>query len=104
MCLLQRVATQGLAMLRLAPVVLLAPLVLLTVACNGTDDSDDTTDDTDVVVDCVAGELRTYDTAAEPALYETPDPGLGFSPLDVYTAMLGEFTGTYTPVDSTPSR
>lgn len=65
----------------------LLPLVLLS-ACTGT---------TEPEVTCVAGEQRTYDTAEDPNLYFEVDPGAGFSNEDVDNALLGSFTGTFTP-------
>lgn len=73
-------------------------LVLLALlACSTTDES---TTDTGASTACVLADSRSYDTAADPTLYETPDSVLGFSPADVETAMLGNYTGSFTTTAS----
>ena len=72
-----------------APMQRLLPLVLLA-ACTGEPEPEEE-------VTCVAGESRSYDTAADPDLYFAVDPGAGISNEDVDNAFLGSFTGTFTP-------
>ncbi len=51
-------------------------------------------------VECVETATRTYDTAADPSLSETVDPALDFSADDLSAAVLGSYSGTYTPADA----